>query len=99
MRLPRFRVDTNYEGEIKDKEGRLLTTSYYSGLRILRLTFILIIVVACLLPTVAIIVLAQINSKGLVLKLITVFTAVFSLGLILFSSSSSRQQIFVATIG
>ena len=77
----------------------IFTTSYYSGYVILRLTFIIITVVTCLLPTVAIAVLAQVNSQGLVLKLIAVFTAVFALGFIFFSSSSSRNQVFLATIG
>jgi hypothetical protein len=62
----------------------IFTTSYYSGYVILRFTFIIITVVTCLLPTVAIAVLAKVNSKDLVLKLITVFTAIFALGFIFF---------------
>lgn len=76
-----------------------ILTSYYSPHYILRFTFVVITVVACLLPTVAIIVLAKVNSKDLILKLLTAFTAIFALGLIFLSSSSTREQIFLATIG
>jgi hypothetical protein len=87
------------ETSIRDRAGNLKETNYFSGLWILHMTFNVITVVACLLPTVAIVILAQVNSKGLVLRLITAFTAIFALGLILFSSSSSRRDVFIATIG
>jgi hypothetical protein len=87
------------ETSIRDRAGNLKKTNYFSGSWILRMTFIVITVVASLLPTVAIVILAQVNSKGLVLRLITAFTAIFALGLILFSSSSSRRDVFIATIG
>jgi hypothetical protein len=86
------------EAQSVDRAGNVMLTRYYSGLNILRVTFIVITVVACLLPTVAIIVLARINSRDLVLKLIAIFTAIFALGLMLFSRSSSRDQVFLATI-
>ncbi|KAN0104952.1 hypothetical protein V8E51_010697 [Hyaloscypha variabilis] len=87
------------EAQSVERAGNVMLTRYYSGLNILRVTFIVITVVACLLPTVAIIVLARINSRDLVLKLIAIFTAIFALGLMLFSRSSSRDQVFLATIG
>ncbi len=87
------------EAQTVDRAGNVMLTRYYSGLTILRVTFILITVVACLLPIVAIIVLARINSTDLVLKLIAIFTAIFALGLMLFLHSSSRDQVFLATIG
>ncbi|PMD50782.1 uncharacterized protein K444DRAFT_622146 [Hyaloscypha bicolor E] len=70
-----------------------------SANHIIRVASITITFVACLLPTIAIIALFKINSRDLVLGLITAFTALFALGLILFSTSSSRQEIFLATIG
>lgn len=69
----------------------------YSGAWILRVTSIMTTVVACLLPTVAITVLAKVHSMGLILGLITLFTALFAFGLVLLSSSSSRVEIFTAT--
>ncbi|KAE9363992.1 hypothetical protein N431DRAFT_356410 [Stipitochalara longipes BDJ] len=99
--LPFYRADRDiyFGGDVINRAGNVITTSYYSGLSILRMVFIVTTVVGCLLPTVAIIILAKINSRDLVLKLIAIFTAIFALGLILFSSSSSRDQIFLATIG
>jgi hypothetical protein len=69
----------------------------YSGHWIVRLTSLITTVVACLLPTVAITILAQVHHMGLILGLIAVFTAVFAVGLVLLSSSSSRVEIFTAT--
>jgi len=71
--------------------------SKYSGLCIERIASIITTVIACLLPVVAITILARVHSMGLILGLITVFTAVFSVGLVLLSSSSSRVEIFTAT--
>jgi hypothetical protein len=71
--------------------------SQYSGLCIERIASIITTVVACLLPVVAITILARIHSMGLILGLIAVFTAVFAVGLVLLSSSSSRVEIFTAT--
>jgi hypothetical protein len=69
----------------------------YSGSWIVRVTSIITTVVACLLPTVAISILAKVHSIGLILGLITLFTALFAIGLVLLSSSSSRVEIFTAT--
>jgi hypothetical protein len=69
----------------------------YSALWIIRVTSIVTTVVACLLPTIAIIILARVTTIGATLGLIALFTALFALGLILLSSGSSRMQIFTAT--
>jgi hypothetical protein len=69
----------------------------YSGFWILRVTSIITTVVACLLPTVAITILAKIHSMGVILGLIALFTAIFAIGLVLLSSTSSRVEIFTAT--
>jgi hypothetical protein len=72
-----------------------LTT--YPGEWIVGVTSVMTTVVACLLPVVAITVLARVHTMGLILGLIAVFTAIFSIGLVLLSSSSSRVEIFTAT--
>ena len=69
----------------------------YSGAWIVRITSIMTTIVACLLPIVAITVLAWVRSMGLILGLIALFTAIFAFGLVLLSSSSSRVEIFTAT--
>jgi len=69
----------------------------YSGAWIVRITSIMTTIVACLLPVVAITVLAWVRSMGLILGLIALFTAIFAFGLVLLSSSSSRVEIFTAT--
>jgi hypothetical protein len=69
----------------------------YSGPWIVRVTSIITTVVACLLPIVAITVLSRIRRMGLILGLIAIFTAVFAVGLVLLSSTSSRVEIFTAT--
>jgi hypothetical protein len=69
----------------------------YPGAWIVRATSLITTVVACLLPTVAITVLARVHGMGMILGLIALFTAVFAFGLVLLSSSSSRVEIFTAT--
>jgi hypothetical protein len=69
----------------------------YSGQWILRVTSIVTTVVACLLPTIAITVLAKVHGMSLILGLIALFTGLFSIGLVFLSSSSSRVEIFTAT--
>ncbi|CZR51178.1 uncharacterized protein PAC_01053 [Phialocephala subalpina] len=82
-----------------DKSTKTLTKnlSQYSGLCIERIASVITTVVACLLPVVAITILARVHEMGLILGLIAVFTAVFAVGLVLLSSSSSRVEIFTAT--
>jgi hypothetical protein len=72
--------------------------NYYSGSYILRMTIVLTTVGACLFPTLAISVLAFVDSKNLVLGLIATFTALFALGLYVLQSHSSREQVFLATV-
>lgn len=69
----------------------------YSGSWIIRITSMVTTVLACLLPTIAIIILSRVDTIGATLGLISLFTALFALGLILLSSGSSRMQIFTAT--
>lgn len=69
----------------------------YSENWILRVTSILTTVVACLLPTVAISILARVHTMSMILGLIALFTAIFAVGLVLLSSGSSRVEIFTAT--
>ena len=82
-----------------DSSERSITNciTQYSGNWILRVTSLLTTVVACLLPVVAITVLARVHKMSLILGLIAVFTAIFAIGLVLLSSSSSRVEIFTAT--
>ncbi|RDW56922.1 hypothetical protein BP5796_12989 [Coleophoma crateriformis] len=69
----------------------------YSESWLLRTTSILTTVVACLLPTIAITVLSKVHTMSMILGLISLFTAIFAVGLILLSSTSSRVEIFTAT--
>jgi len=71
--------------------------NHYSGSWIQRIASIITTVVACLLPVVAITILAEVRSIGLILGLIAIFTAIFAAGLGVISSSSSRVEIFTAT--
>jgi hypothetical protein len=72
-------------------------TSYREG-PMLRFTSFIATIVACLLPTVAIAVLAQLHTIGELLGIIAVFTAVFAGGLMmLVDSGTSRVEIFTAT--
>jgi hypothetical protein len=69
----------------------------YNSDWIVRATSIMTTVVACLLPTVAITILARVHSMGMILGLIAFFTSLFAFGLVLLSSASSRVEIFTAT--
>jgi hypothetical protein len=71
--------------------------SYREG-PMLRFTSFIATIIACLLPTVAIAVLAQLHTIGKLLGIIAVFTAVFAGGLMmLVDSGTSRVEIFTAT--
>jgi hypothetical protein len=70
----------------------------YSSEWTILLTSIIAIFLACLSPVAAITILAMVKSKGVVLGLVAVFTAVYALGLLLFTPSSSRGEGFGATI-
>jgi hypothetical protein len=71
--------------------------SAYGGDRVMRVISRVTTTVACLFPTIAIIILARVRTIGMTLGLIALFTAMFALGLVLLSSGSSRMQIFTAT--
>jgi hypothetical protein len=91
-------TNTTNSNTTNDSENSILNSfTEYSGQWIVRVTSIMTTVVACLLPTVAITVLAKIHSMSLILGLIALFTALFAIGLVFLSSSSSRVEIFTAT--
>lgn len=74
------------------------TLNKYSEDRILRFTSAVATVIACLLPTVAIAVLAKLHSTANVLGGIASFTAVFAIGLMfLTDAGTTRVEIFTAT--
>jgi uncharacterized Tic20 family protein len=55
-------------------------------------------IVACLLPTAAIAILATIHSEAKIIGFIGLFTAIFAMGLMgLANSGTSRTDIFTAT--
>lgn len=78
----------------RDLLDRLTT---YSGSWILHVTSGLTTVVACLLPTAAISVLAKLHHMGEILGIIALFTGAFALGLICLTTTTSRVEIFTAT--
>ena len=74
------------------------TLNTYTEDRMLRFTSSIATVIACLLPTLAIAVLAKLHETGELLGLIAVFTAIFAIGLMfLTNSGTSRVEIFTAT--
>jgi hypothetical protein len=97
--VPSANSNATNSSKISNESEICITNSFieYSSSWIVRVTSIMTTVVACLLPTVAITVLAKVHSMGLILGLIALFTAIFSIGLVLLSSSSSRVEIFTAT--
>ncbi len=74
------------------------TLNTYRESRMLRFTSAVATIIACLLPTVAISVLAKLHTTAELLGIIAVFTAVFAAGLMLLvDSGTSRVEIFTAT--
>jgi hypothetical protein len=74
------------------------TLNVYSESKMLRFTSGVATVLACLLPTVAISVLASMSSTKDLLGTIAAFTAIFAIGLMfLTDASTSRVEIFTAT--
>ncbi|PMD12783.1 hypothetical protein NA56DRAFT_453729 [Hyaloscypha hepaticicola] len=67
-------------GDCKNGGGTSVTMTAYSENWIVRTTSIFTTVVACLLPTVAITVLARVHTMGMILGLIALFTAIFAVG-------------------
>ncbi|KAK0616990.1 hypothetical protein B0T14DRAFT_255149 [Immersiella caudata] len=75
-----------------------MTPKEYSKSKIGRFTAFVTTVVACLLPTVAIVVLSTAKTRGQIFGYIAGFTALFAMGLMwLTDASSKRVQIFTAT--
>lgn len=74
------------------------TLNTYSEDRMLRFTSAVATVIACLLPTVAIAVLAKLHTTADLLGVIAIFTAIFAMGLMLLTDAgTSRVEIFTAT--
>jgi len=75
-----------------------MTINEYHGRRMVQFTSFIATIVACLLPTVAIAILAQLHTIADLLGLIAVLTAIFAGGLMLLvDSGTSRVEIFTAT--
>lgn len=84
--------------EAGNQENVKPTLNTYTEARMLRFTSSVATVIACLLPTVAIAVLATRHTTAELLGLIAVFTAIFAIGLMfLTDASTSRVEIFTAT--
>jgi hypothetical protein len=82
----------------KQADSETTTINSYREGPMLRFTSFIATIVACLLPTVAIAVLAQLHTTAQMLGIIAVFTAVFAGGLMmLVGSGTSRVEIFTAT--
>lgn len=74
------------------------TLNTYSEDSMLRFTSSVATVIACLLPTLAIAILAKLHSEGVLIGVIAAFTAVFAIGLMfLTDAATSRVEIFTAT--
>jgi hypothetical protein len=83
--------------ETSEGQGETTLNTFKEG-PMLRFTSFVATIIACLLPTVAIAVLAQLNTTAELLGIIAVFTAVFAAGLMLLvDSGTSRVEIFTAT--
>jgi hypothetical protein len=78
------------------EECPTLTTYHMSRMR--TFTSFVTTIVACLLPTAAIAILATIHSEAKLIGFIALFTAIFAMGLMgLTNSGTSRTDIFTAT--
>lgn len=98
-REKRFERTTTISTSSQNDVSPTYNITHYSGAIILRFTFIALTLMACLLPAIAIIVLAMFDSKNMVLGLIVGFTGLFSIGLLFFGSrSNTGDQIFLATV-
>lgn len=90
-------VEPSEESTTPDAEEPRKTLTTYSEAWILRITSAFATVVACLLPTVAIAVLAKVNTMSKILGIIALFTATFSIGLMCLTAGITRVEIFTAT--
>lgn len=89
-------VTTTSTASAEKEEPATLNT--YSEDRMLRFTSSVATVIACLLPTLAIAILAKLHSTGVLLGVIAAFTAVFAIGLMFLTDAGiSRVEIFTAT--
>jgi len=94
----RASVDEEKAKQSKITDSEMPTINSYREGPMLRFTSFIATIVACLLPTVAIAVLAQLHTTAQLLGIIAVFTAVFAGGLMmLVDSGTSRVEIFTAT--
>jgi hypothetical protein len=85
---------------VSSNAERYITDSLieYSGAWIVRsITNITTTIISCLLPIVAITALAKAHSINLILGLTALFTALFATALVLYSPSSTKNEVFVAT--
>jgi hypothetical protein len=73
------------------------TLAFYKHHWIVHLTPITTTFLSRLLPILAISVLANVHSIDLILDLLALFTALFAIGLVVFSPTSSKVEIFTAT--
>ncbi|GAB1316088.1 hypothetical protein MFIFM68171_06298 [Madurella fahalii] len=79
-------------------DPRYINVEEYSKSKIIRFTSFVTTVVACLLPTVAIVVLSTAETRGQIFAYISGFTAMFSMGLMwLTDAATKRVQVFTAT--
>lgn len=82
----------------RDASNNRPTLETYSMSRMRRFASFVTTVVACLLPTAAIAVLATIHSQAKLIGFIALFTAIFAIGLMgLAGAGTSRTDIFTAT--
>jgi hypothetical protein len=95
--LPRSKAKHQELEETSEGPNETTLNTYREG-PMLRFTSFVATIIACLLPTVAIAVLAQLHTTAELLGIIAVFTAVFAAGLMLLvDSGTSRVEIFTAT--
>lgn len=94
----RERKSANSTPPTGSEKGEPPTLNSYSEGRMLRFTSSVATVIACLLPTLAIAILARMHSAGTILGVIAAFTAVFAIGLMFLTDAGiSRVEIFTAT--
>jgi hypothetical protein len=80
------------------REGPPMIVKYNFHPFVLLVSF-MVTVIACLLPIVAISVLASVHTTKEILGFIALFTAIFSMGLFIFSDrGTSSTQVFTATV-
>lgn len=92
------RLKSPPEPDTRDTSEDCPTLPTYHMSRMRTFTSFVTTIVACLLPTAAIAVLATIHSQAKLIGFIALFTAIFAMGLMgLTNSGTSRTDIFTAT--